>query len=286
VCNEVLVAQQTVSAEGHKLTETAEKAPTCTEAGNIAYWTCSVCQKTFSDEAGEKEIPLADTVLAAAGHSYGDWQTVVQPTCTTNGKQERVCTVCGEKEEDAVPAFACPSALMTDVIKTQWYHDSVDYMMECGLMYGTSDTTFEPEETLTRSQFVTVLYRIAGEPEVTGELPFTDVPEGQWFSAPVLWAAQEGVVQGVSKTSFAPDAPVTREQIAAILYRYTKAEAVEENKLSQFPDAGDVSTYAVDAMNWAVSNGLIRGSDGKLLPQDSATRAQIAAVMMRWLEGE
>ena len=156
--------------------------------------------------------------------------------------------------------------------------------MKNGLMKGVSGTSFDPEGTVTRAQLVTVLYRIAGEPQVEGKHPFTDVSDGQWYSDAVAWASMNGIVNGVTPTSFAPDSPVTREQIAALLYRYTKSVAVKENKLSAFPDADKISGYAFDALNWAVAEGLIVGSDGKLLPQESATRAEIATILMRLLE--
>lgn len=175
---------------------------------------------------------------------------------------------------------------MTDVAKNAWYHDAVDYMMRKGLMTGMSASTFDPEGTLTRAQLVTVLYRIEGEPTVTGNMPFTDVEDGQWYSDAIRWAAQNGVVNGVTVTTFAPNTPITREQIAAILYRYTKSEPVKENKLNAFPDASKISEYAVEAMNWAVAERLIAGSDGKLLPQENATRAQIATILMRWIESK
>lgn len=286
VCNEILVAQETIPAAGHKLTATAEQAPTCTESGNTAYWTCSVCKKSFSDAEGTHEIALSNTVIAATGHSFGEWAVVEYPTCTANGKQERVCTVCGAKEDQLLLATDCPSEKMTDVPKNAWYHDAVDYMMARGLMGGDSATTFSPEGTLTRAQLVTVLYRIAGSPTVNGKHQFTDVPSNQWYSDAICWAAQNGVVNGVTPTTFVPQAPITREQIATILYRYAKSESVKENKLTAFPDADKVNEYAVEAMNWAVAEGLIAGSGGMLLPQDSATRAQIATVLMRWLERE
>ena len=283
-CGALLAAGNVIPAAGHSLEKTEAKDASCTEPGNTAYWTCSVCGKLFSDEKGEHEITLEATVIPAKGHDWGEWVVTVRPTCTAEGKQVRTCSACGETETEVLPKLACPSANMTDVPETAWYHDAVDYMMAKSLMGGVSATTFDPEGTLTRAQLVTVLYRIEGEPEVDGKHQFTDVPAGQWYSDAICWAAQNGIVNGVSKTEFAPEEPVTREQIAAILYRYTKSEPVKENKLSAFPDAGKVSPYAVEALNWAVSEGLINGSDGRLMPNDTATRAQIATVLMRWLE--
>ena len=354
----------TVLEKEHQLTAVAEKAPACTESGNIAYWICSSCGKCYRDAAGTTEISLQDTVVQpmghtavidlavpasctgsgmtegkhcsvcntileaqetvpalghsfcawniteaptctkdgkqtrsctvcgvsetdtvpASGHNFGPWKVTEAPTCTKDGKQTRSCTVCGTSEEETIPSLTCPSGKLTDVPKNAWYHDAIDYMMKNGLMKGISATSFDPKGTVTRAQLVTVLYRIAGEPQVEGKHPFADVSDGQWYSDAVAWASMNGIVNGITLTTFAPDRPVTREQIAALLYRYTKSEAVKENKLSAFPDADKISSYAFDAVNWAVAEGLIVGSDGKLLPQESATRAEIATILMRLLE--
>lgn len=156
------------------------------------------------------------------------------------------------------------------------------------MMNGMSATTFEPNGTLTRAQLVTILYRHAGSPDVTGLAnPFADVAPQAWYAKAVIWAAANGVVKGTSAATFAPEDAITREQIAAILYRYN-GEAVTEDRLSSFPDADAVSGYAVEAMQWAVSRGLISGdpaSDGTLWlrPRDGATRAQIAKILWVWL---
>lgn len=156
------------------------------------------------------------------------------------------------------------------------------------MMNGMSATTFEPNGTLTRAQLVTVLYRHAGSPDVTGLAnPFADVAPQAWYENAVIWAAANGVVKGTSATTFAPEDAITREQIAAILYRYN-GEVVTGDRLSSFPDADAVSGYAVEAMQWAVSRGLISGdpaSDGTLWlrPRDGATRAQIAKILWVWL---
>ena len=196
----------------------------------------------------------------------------------------RVCTVCGAVEEASVPACACPSAKLTDVPQNVWYHTAVDFMVMHELMLGVSEGRFAPESAMTRAQLVTVLYRIAGEPETDGTHGFTDVANGTWYSDAIAWAAQNGVVNGIGNNKFDPDGYVTREQIATILFRYMKFEPVAEDKLGAFPDADKVSSYAVEALNWAVAEGLINGSDGKLLPNDTATRAQVAVILMRLLQ--
>ena len=163
-------------------------------------------------------------------------------------------------------------------------HEGVDFVLENGLMVGMSETKFEPNGQVTRAQLVTILYRLAGEPSTEGmKNPFGDVAEAAWYAEAVIWAANEGIVKGVTETTFAPNAAVTREQIAAILYRYAGAEAVEEDHLKNFSDADKISGYAVEAMNWAVAEGLITGmGDGTVAPKATATRAQIATVLMRY----
>ena len=191
---------------------------------------------------------------------------------------------------EALKTAGCPSTNFTDVEENGWYHTGVDFMVRNGFMNGVADDEFDVNGSLTRAQLVTILYRIAGEPESTATNPFADVADGQWYTNAVIWAAENGIVKGVNTTTFAPNDQITREQIATILFRYAKAEKVE-GKLAGFPDAEKVSDYAADAMAWAVEQGLINGiseSDGKtyLAPQETATRAQIAVILMRYLTAE
>ena len=191
---------------------------------------------------------------------------------------------------EALKTAGCPSTNFTDVEENGWYHTGVDFMVRNGFMNGVADDAFDVDGNLTRAQLVTILYRIAGEPESTATNPFADVADGQWYTNAVIWAAENGIVKGVNTTTFAPTDQLTREQIATILFRYAKAEKVE-GKLAGFPDAEKVSDYAADAMAWAVEQGLINGiseSDGKtyLAPQETATRAQIAVILMRYLTAE
>ena len=155
-------------------------------------------------------------------------------------------------------------------------------------MQGTSDTTFSPDGIVTRAQLVTILHRLEGEPEVPIECTFTDVPEGQWYSKAIKWAAAMGIVNGVGNNKFDPDGKITREQIATILHRYSGLPNAE-GSLDTFPDKDSVSSFAIDGMAWAVGEGLINGvsvnGETKLAPLDNATRAQIAAIMMRYQQG-
>ena len=176
----------------------------------------------------------------------------------------------------------------TDVAESDWFYDAVRYAYENGLMGGIGDNLFAPNHPTTRAQLVTILYRLEGEPAVTGQSGFTDVEADTWYTDAVAWAAEEGVVNGVSATQFAPGNNITREQLATILFRYAEAKGYDVSPradLSGFPDAGGILPYAQEAMAWAVAEGLLQGfEDGTLRPQDNATRAQIAVIMMRFCE--
>ncbi len=188
--------------------------------------------------------------------------------------------------KDAVVEAAKTTALerLTDIDENQWYYEAVKYVVENGYMMGTSETTFDANKNLTRAEFVTVLYRIAGSPSVSDmENPFDDVQSDTWYTDAVIWAASEGIVKGMGAGCFAPSIEISREQVAVILFNYTKSETVAENHLENYPDSDSVSAYALDAMNWAVASGLIHGNTGRLLPQGTATRAQIATILMRYL---
>lgn len=178
-----------------------------------------------------------------------------------------------------------------------WAHAGLDYCIYSGYINGLSATTVDPSGTCTRAQLVCILYRIQGEPKVVEgyelaklRAPFDDVPRGQWYTNAILWAKLTGIVNGTSATTFDPSGQITREQLAAILYRYTAKYAPDATgnaaSLAAYPDAGSVSAYARDAMAWAVGNGLIKGlPHGKtdyLEPGGSTTRAQVATILMRY----
>lgn len=181
----------------------------------------------------------------------------------------------------------CPSKVFSDVDITQWYHEDLDYVLEKGMMNGTGDTTFAPNGTITRAMIVTILHRLEGTPD-SDSSSFTDVEAGSWYEAAVNWAASEGIVKGMSETSFAPNDPITREQFAAILYRYAEKKGYDVSKqadLSKYQDAGSVSEYAKQAMGWANDAGLINGvTETTLQPKGNATRAQAAAILHRFCE--
>ena len=184
---------------------------------------------------------------------------------------------------------AAPVGLpFADVSGSDWFYNDVRYVYEKGIMDGTGADRFSPNAPLTRAMIVTILYRMAGSPSVSGSSDFTDVAAGKWFAKAVAWAAANGIVNGYGSGLFGPNDPVTREQLAAILYRYAvyggmTAVTLEEN-LGGFADTAQLSAYAIQAMNWAVGQGLINGSGSNLVPKAQATRAQVAAIIHRYLD--
>lgn len=188
-----------------------------------------------------------------------------------------------------IPASSdsCPSKAFTDLDTNRWYHRGVDFVLETGLMQGMSGTLFQPDGQLTRGQTVTILYRLAGSPEATGSVPFTDVADGRYYTAAVAWAYETGIVKGVTKTLFVPEAPVTREQLVTFLARYAAGTGVDitaQGTLEAYPDAASVSPYARPYMAWAVENGIIVSLEGRLAPKGTATRAQAATILYRYCE--
>ncbi len=185
---------------------------------------------------------------------------------------------------------SCPLRAFNDLDAYAWYHDGVHYCLANGLMEGVADTLFAPNASLTRAMLVTILWRVEGKPVVNCYMPFTDVDGGAWYAEAVRWAASEDIVNGVTDTSFAPDDHITREQLAAILWRYAKAKGCdvsigEETNILSYADFAQISEYAKPAMQWACGAGIINGvTESTLVPQGTATRAQAATMLMRFCE--
>ena len=181
-----------------------------------------------------------------------------------------------------------PAEPFPDVDENDWFYDEVVYVYENGLMNGVENNQFAPNTATNRAMLATILYRLAGEPAVSGDLPFTDVAAGTWYTDAVLWAAQNGIVNGLGENAFAPMNTLTREQLVTMLYRYAEAEGYDVSAsadLSGYPDAGQVQDYAQPAMAWAVAENIIQGmEDGTLKPAGNASRAQIATILMRFCE--
>ena len=252
--------------------------PTCTAKGYTTH-TCA-CGDSY-----------VDTYVDALGHAWDNGTVTKQPTATETGIKTFTCTRCSATKTETIPAGGCPSAGFTDVPgEDNWAHAGIDYCVANGLMSGVGDNLFAPKMTTTRAQIVQILYNLEGEPKVSGTMPFTDLTQN-WYKDAVLWAYQTGVVSGTSATTFAPDLPVTREQIAVILMGYAeKVLGVTRTwtpaDLSVFPDAGSVSGWAKDALADAVALGLISGASNGgvtyLEPQGSATREQVATILMEF----
>ena len=280
-------------ALGHKWdsgTVTAE--PTEKDPGTMTY-TCTVCGQTKTE------------VIPATGphtHVWGEGTVTVAPTETTPGVRTYTCTVCGQTRTEIIPATgsavcpggaACPSFRFRDVpAPSNWAHEGIDYCVRHGLMSGFDATTFSPDTVSTRAQIVMILYNLSGDTTDYSKyyVPFTDVKPGTWYYNAVAWGYDKDIVAGMTPTTFSPDGLITREQMAVLLYGYTEKYAPAylggAASLNSFPDAASVSNWAYAAMSWAVGNGLISGiaSNGAdyLAPSGGATRAQIAAIMMRY----
>lgn len=280
-------------ALGHKWDSgTVTTEPTETDPGTMTY-TCTVCGATKTE------------VIPATGphtHVWDEGTVTVAPTETTPGVRTYTCTVCGQTRTEIIPATgsavcpggaACPSFRFRDVpAPSNWAHEGIDYCVRHGLMSGFDATTFSPDTVSTRAQIVMILYNLSGDTTDYSKyyVPFTDVRPGTWYYNAVAWGYDKDIVAGMSTTTFAPDGLITREQMAVLLYGYTEKYAPAylggAASLNGFPDAASVSNWAYAAMSWAVGNGLISGiaSNGAdyLAPSGGATRAQIAAIMMRY----
>ena len=252
-------------------------APTCTEKGYTTH-TCA-CGDSY-----------VDTYVDALGHAWDNGKVTKEPTETETGTKTFTCTRCGEVKETIIPMQVVVADRFDDVSATSWSNPGIQYCVENGLMSGTGGDQFAPSIATTRAQIVQILYNLEGEPKVSGTTPFTDLTN-DWYQDAVLWAYQTGVVAGTSATTFEPDRPVTREQIAVIIMEYvTRVLKLERTwtpaDLSTFPDADSVSGWAKDAMADAVALGLISGASNGgqtyLEPQGSATREQVATILMEF----
>ena len=217
---------------------------------------------------------------------WPDTPSFNKPTEPTNPTQPTVPTEPTQPVQPTEPAQ--PTLPFGDVAPDRWSYADIRFVYENGLMNGTSGSVFAPAAEVTRGMIVTILYRLEGSPAVTEACPFTDVKAGSYYEAPITWAAANGIVTGYSADRFGPDDPITREQLAAILYRYAQTKGEGFTGAWYFPldfsDAANVSEWADEAMHWCVMNGLINGSNGSLNPAGTATREQTAAILHRFCE--
>ena len=255
-------------------------APTCTEKGYTTH-TCA-CGDSY-----------VDTYVDALGHAWDNGKVTKEPTETETGVKTFTCTRCGETKTESIPVVSVDvTQMFTDVTKN-WAYPGIQYCVTHGIMGGMGDGTFAPTGTTTRAQIVQILYNLEGTPAVSGTTPFTDLT-ANWYKPAILWAYQNNVVAGKSPTTFDPEGPVTREQIAVILTQYMFHVLKMERTwtpadLSAFPDGANVSSWAKEAMQDAVALGLINGtkaSDGLVYldPQGSATRQQVATILMNFCQ--
>ena len=287
----------TIPALGHDWGEwVVTQEPTYTTTG-YRYHICARC----NTRVGENIPKLHE-------HVWDAGVVTQKPTATEPGVKTFTCTICGATKTESIPATGvpdvcpggptCPGYAFRDMpVPTDWSHEGLDYCIYRGYIAGTSASTVAPNGVCTRAQLVSILYRIQGEPTTVAgyelaklRAPFDDVPRGQWYTDAIWWAKLTGVVSGTSATTFDPSGEITREQLAVILYNYTKQFApgslTATGSLAGFPDAGSVSSWARTEMAWAVGNGLISGTGSGgvayLSPKGSATRAQVAAILMRF----
>ena len=255
-------------------------APTCTAKGYTTH-TCA-CGDSY-----------VDTYVDALGHAWDNGKVTKEPTATETGVRTYTCTRCHETKTESIPVVSVDvTQMFTDVTKN-WAYPGIQYCVTHGIMGGMGDGTFAPTGTTTRAQIVQILYNLEGTPAVSGTTPFTDLT-ANWYKPAILWAYQNNVVAGTSPTTFAPDQPVTREQIAVILTQYMFHVLKMERTwtpadLSTFPDGANVSGWAKEAMQDAVALGLINGtkaSDGVVYldPQGSAARQQVATILMNFCQ--
>ena len=298
---------------------TVTKQPTATETG-VRTYTCTRCGETKTEtipklthEHSYKAVVTAptctakgytthtcacgdsyvDTYVDALGHAWDNGKVTKEPTATETGIRTYTCTRCHETKTESIPAVSVDvTQMFTDVTKN-WAYPGIQYCVTHGIMGGMGDGTFAPTGTTTRAQIVQILYNLEGTPAVSGTTPFTDLT-ANWYKPAILWAYQNNVVAGTSPTTFDPDQPVTREQIAVILTQYMFHVLKMERTwtpadLSTFPDGANVSSWAKEAMQDAVALGLINGTkapDDKVYldPQGSAARQQVATILMNFCQ--
>lgn len=303
-CGLTLSQPTQIKALGHDEVVATEEYDYSAYYGMIRHY-CRRCELKWYETDGGGHV-----------HDYTYQTSTVYPTCITGGYTEHtcscgdsyvdsyvdalghefvngVCTRCGIEKGVCDGGEDCPGRHFTDMpAPTSWKHAGIDFAVENNLFLGTSDTTFSPNESMTRAMLVTVLWRLDGKPEAGTQTGFDDVPAGKYYTQPVAWAAANGIVKGTSNTTFSPNDKITREQMAAILYRYAQQKGYDTSRsadLSKFPDNGKVSSYAIQALAWANAEGLINGdkqTSGTVLldPAGSATRAQVATILMRYVQ--
>ena len=257
-----------------------------------AKWLPAQYTLTFETNGGSKinalsvgagtTVDLTQYVPVRAGYDFAGWYADRKLTTQVTFLKPTADTTVYAKWEKEAPVLLP----FLDVTKSDWFYEDVAYVYENGLMNGVGEGLFGPEATTTRAMVVTILYRLEGEPAVTGDTPFTDLVAGQYYLDAVAWASANDIVNGVTSTTFAPNDPITREQMAAILYRYAQykgMDTTDRGNLGSFADGNTVSPYAVEVMAWANAEGLVNGvENNRLNPTGQAFRSQVAAILHRF----
>lgn len=269
-----------IATLGHEIVVDPAVEATCTTEGKTVGVHCGRCN----------EVIIKPETIPAKGHAWDEGKVTKEATEDAAGEKTFTCTVCGETKTEEIPALTCPSAQFTDVSRTAWYHEAIDWAVANKVLNGVSDQSFAPQAATNRAMIVTTLWRMEGEPEATKESPFTDLTAGSYYEKAVVWAAENGIVNGRTETTFAPSANVTRQETATILCRYAAFKGIEikadAEALKDFPDADKVAKYAKEPMAWAVSQKLINGKRDTqsgvnyLAPTASTTRAELATMLM------
>ena len=265
---------------GHNVTVYHEVAPTCTQNGSTSYEACSRCDYSTPSE-----------IITSLGHNYSsEWTVDIEATEDSEGEKSHHCIRCDSRVNvTVIPKTVNSSEIFSDIPANEWFKKSVDFVVSNGLMNGIGGDTFDPNGTMTRAMVVTVLYRMENSPEVTSSVPFNDLKES-WYEAAVAWAYKNNIVNGTGPNTFDPYGEITREQLATILHRYSEYKKYEvslnEDIDMNFPDLNKTNSWAEAAIAWAVSEGLITGSNegGIILlkPDGDATRAQVATILTRF----
>ncbi len=240
-------------------------------------------------------IDLSDFVTTKSGYEFAGWyadkaltEKVTSVKLTKNMTVYAKWTEISVGDDPCDGGANCPTNYFTDVDQSQWYHEGIDFVVENDMMKGVGNNKFDPHGVTSRAMIVTILYRLEGEPTVSGENPFSDVANGTWYTDAVIWAEANGIVNGYGDGKFGPNDDITREQMAKIMYNYAEYKGYDVSaraSLASFSDAGKISSWATEEMQWAVAVGLINGmGDGTVAPQGDAERCQVAAIFMRFCD--
>lgn len=261
----------------------AASTDTVKKDGELAVFTFTV------KAAGDAKLSISQTTMANAGGAQIAF-TYELPKLVSEDKTQPSVITPENPENPETPQESDKTGSFRDVISRHWAFESVERAAELGLVAGFSDGTFRPDEPVTRAQFVLMLWRMAGKPEAKEKAVFTDTAGGDWYEKALDWAYENGFVKGLSETTFGPNANITRQQATAILFRFSGGKTGGEAMVSgvyetSFADSGKIASWAKDAMWWAVYNSLVSGvGNGKIAPEQNASRAQIAAILLRYMD--